>query len=97
MKPVIFSPAAEQEFDDALAASRSPVKFQSVVTAALAAIAGNPQVAATIGRSAIRQYVLGLRIPYSLIYRDDPTRVTVIAFAHHKRRFGYWKRRLRKP
>lgn len=97
MKPVILEPAALKEVDKALAVSRSPTKFQKVLNAAYAAIANNPQIAAPIGRSPIRQYILKQRIPYSLIYREDATQIKVVAFAHHKRRPGYWKYRLRKP
>lgn len=97
MKPVIFSPAADKELEKALAASRSPVKFQKVVDVAIAAIGTNPQVAALVGRTQARQYILKQRLPYSIIYVDTPAAITVYAFAHHSRRPGYWKHRLRKP
>jgi plasmid stabilization system protein ParE len=40
-----------------------------------------------------RQFILH-RFPFSVIYLDDPDMVRIIAVAHHKRKPGYWKRRL---
>lgn len=37
---------------------------------------------------------LGGRFPYAVIYVDEPDRVLVLAFAHFKRRPGYWIDRL---
>lgn len=36
------------------------------------------------------------RFPFSIIYRDQPSAVSVsvVAFAHHKREPGYWKNRI---
>lgn len=34
------------------------------------------------------------RFPFSLVYVEQPTRSLVVAVAHHKRRPGYWRRRL---
>lgn len=95
MKPVIFSTAADKEFDKALTGSRSPTKFQKVVNDAIAEFGANPQVAAHVGRTQARQYILRQRLPYSIIYVEKPTALNVIAFAHHSRRPGYWKHRLR--
>jgi toxin ParE1/3/4 len=35
------------------------------------------------------------RFPFSIIYLVEPTVVWVVAFAHHRRRPGYWKSRVR--
>jgi len=35
------------------------------------------------------------RFPFSVIYMLEPTSIWVIAFAHHRRRPGYWRRRVR--
>ena len=34
------------------------------------------------------------RFPFSLIYRDEPLAISVIAVAHHKRKPGYWRHRV---
>lgn len=97
MKVIDWEAEALAEFDDALLASPTPVKFRAEVNAAAAAIAANPQCAALAGRSkSIRQYVL-TRPPYSIIYADEPQTIRIIALAHHSRRPGYWKSRLRRP
>jgi hypothetical protein len=35
------------------------------------------------------------RFPYAVIVRERGTEIVVIAFAHHARRPGYWRARLR--
>jgi hypothetical protein len=35
------------------------------------------------------------RFPYAVIVRERDTEIVVIAFAHHARRPGYWRDRLR--
>jgi plasmid stabilization system protein ParE len=34
------------------------------------------------------------RFPFSIIYREELSAISIIAIAHHKRRPGYWKERL---
>jgi len=34
------------------------------------------------------------RFPFSIVYLDDPDTVSVIAVAHHKRKPGYWNKRV---
>jgi hypothetical protein len=93
VKPVILAPEAEAEVDGALAVSRKPGGFRVAIDQALAAIAANPQVAARIARSEARQYVL-TRFPYSVVYVEETDLIRVLAFAHHRRKPGYWKSRL---
>ncbi|HEX8273532.1 MAG TPA: type II toxin-antitoxin system RelE/ParE family toxin [Longimicrobiaceae bacterium] len=33
------------------------------------------------------------RFPYSLVFRDEPENILIVAVAHHRRRSGYWLRR----
>ena len=40
-----------------------------------------------------RRFIL-YRFPFSIIYRDGPTAVSIVALAHHKRRPNYWKGRV---
>lgn len=35
------------------------------------------------------------RYPYTIVYRVMEHEIWIIAYAHHKRRFGYWRDRLR--
>ena len=97
MKPVILDPEAVLEVEDALRASPRSELFRSTIDDALATIAKNPFEAARVGRSEeIRQLIVPRPYPYSLIFAIEPDRIYVLAFAHHKRRPGYWKSRLRK-
>ena len=96
MKPVILDPEAEVEVDDALASSRDAAAFRAEVNAAFNLLGANPQIAARIGSSEVRRLILP-RLPYSVVYAEEPDVVRVLAFAHHKRRPGYWKHRLRRP
>jgi toxin ParE1/3/4 len=41
----------------------------------------------------LRKWILP-DFPYSLIYAFESSRVIVVAIAHHRRRPGYWKRRV---
>jgi plasmid stabilization system protein ParE len=36
------------------------------------------------------------RFPYSIFYLVEPDAVVIVAIAHHRRRPGYWKQRLRR-
>jgi plasmid stabilization system protein ParE len=40
-----------------------------------------------------RRYLLE-EFPYSVVYIDRPNEVLILAVAHHKRRPGYWRRRI---
>ncbi len=40
-----------------------------------------------------RRFVL-IKFPYSVVYRESKDLIVVYAFAHSKRRPGYWKERL---
>ena len=64
------------------------------IDAALDRIGANPQIGSPTRRGA-RKYVL-TRFPYSLIYRITTSgEIVVVALAHHRRRAGYWLKRLK--
>jgi hypothetical protein len=74
------------------------LEFESAVDAALdvleedlAPLTSLPGVAGTRG---IKRLVLR-RFPYSVIVLESDAEVLVIAIAHHARRPGYWRARLR--
>jgi toxin ParE1/3/4 len=95
LKPVTFDSDATDEINNAVSASPGPAAFRSAISDALALIAAHPQIAAKIGRTRARQYLLRT-YPYSIVYVETPNVIRVIAFPHHKRRQGYWRRRLPK-
>lgn len=45
------------------------------------------------GERGTRKFVLS-RFPSAVIYREKPTTIQILAFAHGHRRPGYWERRL---
>ena len=71
-----------------LAAARFIVEIQL----GLLAIVENPQ-RWPLGHRGTRKFILP-NFPFSLIYRDLPSRIQIVAVAHGKRRPDYWKGRL---
>lgn len=41
-----------------------------------------------------RRYLLH-RFPYSLIYREKEATIQIVALAHHRRKPGYWSKRVK--
>jgi toxin ParE1/3/4 len=96
---VEFTPEALREIDDAFEwylerNSNAAEALMREVDSAVAWIARTPAVwpAFELGT---RRYILR-RFPYSLIYREIPDGIEVVAVAHHRRRPRYWRRRLRR-
>jgi toxin ParE1/3/4 len=96
MKGILHHPEAEPEIDDALAGSPDPAGFRREIDTVLNDVASGLIVHAYYPRTRCREIVMVGR-PYSVIYDESATDIRVIAFAHHKRRRGYWKSRLRRP
>jgi toxin ParE1/3/4 len=94
VKTIGFFPAAQVEFDDALAASPYPTKFRRAVEKSLREIAIGIVTHARVPRTLCKRCILK-KLPYSIIYTETEDEIRVIAFPHHKRRPGYWKQRLR--
>ena len=96
MKGVIWEPPALAEFDDALARSDDPSEFQQDVEVAVSDIGSGLLAGGKIPRTRCRELVL-TRLPYRIVYRESTDDIRIYAFAHHKRRTGYWKSRLDPP
>lgn len=91
-------PAASAELDDALTwyAQRSPRAAEGLwreVPRAQAVVKTFPLASPLIGANN-RRFVLHA-FPYDLIYAVAGDVVWIIAYAHHKRRPGYWLERLK--
>ncbi|HEY2909257.1 MAG TPA: hypothetical protein VGI99_03375 [Gemmataceae bacterium] len=86
-------PEAKGEFEEALTRSFDPNAFQTKVDSALQEIVSGIIVYPLFEPTIARECPLP-RLPYSMIYTDENQGIRVIAFAHHKRRPGYWKYRL---
>lgn len=99
MKPVNFSDEAGEEFAEAaLYLERARlgygVRFRNAVHEARDTISRFAAYGAKIPRSNCRQVIVS-DFRYSLIYREHSDSMEIIAVAHHKRRPGYWKSRLK--
>jgi toxin ParE1/3/4 len=93
---VSFHPAALIEAETARAwyAERSePVAqlFSRQIDSALQQIRQTPERWPRI-RGSVRRYLLR-RFPFDIIYTVDEESIDIIAFAHHRRRPGFWASR----
>jgi toxin ParE1/3/4 len=68
------------------------VAFISAIADALESIAETPRRWPEYLHGT-RRFILQ-RFPFSVIYFDEPDVVNIVAVAHHKRRPGYWRRRI---
>ena len=97
-RPVRVAPAAERELAAAYEwyESQRPGLGRELVAAidiALAAIAADPEAwAPWPPRPRFRHFVVA-RFPYVVFFRVVVDEVSIEAFAHAKRRPGYWARR----
>jgi hypothetical protein len=95
-KPLHFHPQAEQEYLAALAwyRDRSPLtafNFENAVEQAVGRIRETPR-RWPIYVEAFRKYTLR-QFPFSIVYQEFSSELTVFAVAHGHRRPGYWKNR----
>ena len=94
MKSLGYFPAVLEELDNALTASRDPTRFLKLVEEALRKIASGAITYSGYPRTTCKRCILK-KIPYSIIYEETVDEIRVVAFPHHRRRPGYWKKRLR--
>jgi toxin ParE1/3/4 len=69
--------------------------FTRAVRAGVQSIRERPAAWARWKGSDVRRKILR-RFPYSIFYIVENDAVVIVAIAHHKRRPGYWKPRLRR-
>jgi toxin ParE1/3/4 len=98
LKPYRFLEEADQEFQEQVGyylgrSLATAEQFVSDVEAAVRDIRKHPQIGSPIS-SLVRQRVL-TGFKYSVLYVDTPADVVIVAVAPHRRRPGYWRRRLR--
>lgn len=97
MARVVFAPAAETDYEEALAwyAGRSlqaAIGFETAIEVALRTIGDAPE-RWSLWDDRHRFYVLR-RYPFSLIYRVEAEEVQVVAVAHSRRSPTYWQERI---
>ena len=96
MKRYRFHPEARLEYILAIdwyreRSESTPLRFTEEVEAAVASARESPRRYRAYGYGASRVIVEGF--PYSVVFRDTPDEIQVIAVAHAKRRPGYWRTR----
>ncbi len=97
-KPYHFHPEAWAEFEAAAdwyqeRRQETSIRFLSAVYDGLETIAIWPDAWPQY-HYGTRRFILH-RFPFSIIYLEKSSSVNVIAVAHHKRKPGYWKDRLK--
>ncbi|HEU0053896.1 MAG TPA: type II toxin-antitoxin system RelE/ParE family toxin [Longimicrobium sp.] len=97
MTGIIVIAAAEEELNAASSYYESLTRgagdeLITEVIEALALLAERPQLGTPI-RHGARMFVLQ-RFPYKLIYKLHPE-IVVLAIAHHRRKPGYWHKRIK--
>ena len=98
MKPYRFVADAEAELESDIRyfseqTARLGDRFAADVEAALRHICEYPESGAPFSRH-IRKQVLSV-FAYNLFYANEPDGIVIVAVASHKRRSGYWRKRLK--
>ena len=99
MKSVRYHPEAETEYDEAIGHYADididlGIECRVALQAARSKLRDHPS-------SFVRDEITGCQIctvkkfPYSFHYLDLDDQIWIVAVAHHKRKPGYWHRRLR--
>lgn len=96
MPKASFIPAADADYEKARrwyfkCSERAADRFEEAVEQAVAEIAVDPECWPMI--DAKHRFHLLRRFPYSTVYRVENELVIVVAVAHARRRFRYWKDR----
>ena len=68
-------------------------EFFDAVAATVAVIEARPETGAVVSRAGLTRRALVPRFPYQVVYHMGARQIVIVAFAHLKRRPGYWKKR----
>jgi len=94
--PYKFHPDADVELEEAALFYESRMaglgkSFAAEVDRTIALVREFPEAGSPVGPK--RRRVLVARYPYSIVYRQDPDAIVIVAVAHQRRRPDYWRRR----
>ena len=94
---VVYDPAAAQELQDAIdyyaaISQRLSGRLLDDVEATVGRIEQMPHAWPPVRRG-LRRCLLSI-FPYQIIYRIEGETIRVLAVAHHRRRPGYWRKRI---
>jgi plasmid stabilization system protein ParE len=95
--PYTFHSDADAELEEAALFYESRMaglgkSFAAEVERTISLVREYPEAGSSVG--AKRRRVLVARFPYSIVYRQDPDSIVIVAVAHQRRRPGYWRRRI---
>lgn len=98
MKRVRFVAPARREFLEGVRFYEAEeaglgARFAAAVEAAAARVVAFPSSGSPASESTRR--VIVASFPFSVVYREEEGGILIFALAHHSRRPGYWKERLR--
>ena len=96
MIPYKFHPDADAELEEASLFYESRMaglgkSFAAEVERTISLVREFPEAGSSVGPA--RRRVVIARFPYSVVYRQDPDAIVIVAVAHQRRRPGYWRRR----
>jgi plasmid stabilization system protein ParE len=94
--PYKFHPDADAELEEASLFYESRLSglgkiFAAEVEQTISLVREFPDSGAQVGSR--RRRVVIARFPYSIVYRQDPDAIVIVAVAHQRRRPGYWRQR----
>jgi plasmid stabilization system protein ParE len=97
MSGYVFHPLAESELLDAVRYYEERRKgvgrsFLVEIRRCIQLVLRNPQIGTMLGDDVRRKPLR--RFPYSLLYAQDSSTITILAVMHQKRRPDYWRDRL---
>jgi toxin ParE1/3/4 len=100
VKPLVIEEQAELELVGSIAFYEERkaglgLDFETAARQALETIVAAPERWPT-GKRGTRRYVMS-RFPFVIHYIDMPDKLWIVAFAHAKRKPGYWAKRLESP
>jgi plasmid stabilization system protein ParE len=94
--PYKFHPDADAELEEASLFYESRMAglgkfFAAEVERTISLVREFPEAGSPVA-PALRRVVIA-RFPYSVVYRQEPGAIVIVAVAHQRRRPGYWRRR----
>ena len=97
MKPILFHPDAEAEFDHSIEFYNKRqfglgLDFEREIVKALSSIHHNPE-RWPVCNWGLRKFILH-HFPYIIYYLDEPNFIWIVAIAHCSRKPDYWLKRL---
>ena len=97
-RPFRIGEPASDEFREAVRWYEAPrpglgSEFFNAVAATLSRIESNSEIGTSLSADGQTRRILVDRFPYQIVYRLRPAEIVIVAFAHLKRRPGYWRNR----